>query len=104
MEFFRLIGRNPAKPVKYSSVDTRYTSLQHFMGGAEGNEINRPPMKLPIDNNEDLEIKFNSGVNRTDIPRMWGYPNVGRRLAKTKLELANDIKSWRREKGEVLYK
>ena len=89
------------KPAKYSSVRTRFMNLDAFQAGAELNgsfEVE----KLPIDGREDLEAKFNSGVNRTDVPRMWGHPSVDRKLGDKTMSLANEIKGWRRSKGEPL--
>ena len=95
--------RNVGRPPKYSSTPTRNTSLQFFMGGAEINEHhehNPDPTNQP----ENLEAKFNSGVNRTDVPRMWGHPSVDRYFGTSrKLSLAQDVKNWRRQKGEPLY-
>lgn len=92
------------KPVQYSSTPTRFFSAQDYMGGAEGQETYDMIQPLPIDSTEDLEAKFKSGVNRTDIPRMWGHPSVDRKLAEKKMLLANDMAGWRRQNGEVLYK
>jgi len=90
------------KPIKYPSDRTRFFSLDFLLGGAEFNEVNNPSKPLPIDSKEDLEAKFKSGVNRTDIPRMWGHPSVDRHLAGKKFSLANDIIGFRRNKGEPL--
>lgn len=92
------------KKISYDSTKTRTFSGQAFMGGAEFNEVNTPPAKLPIDSNENLESKFNSGVCRTDIPRMWGHPSVDRIIGNRRMMLANDIRDWRRQGGEILYK
>lgn len=93
------------QPVKYDSVPTRYTSLDHFMGDARINETYPPPQKLPCEVPENLEQRFVSGANRTDMPRMWGYPNVKKQASNNlKFLLSDDIASWRREHGLPLYK
>lgn len=74
------------KRVRYSSDPTRYASLQGFLGGAELNEVNRGPKKLPVDECRNLERVFNSGVNRTDIPSRYGPARVIHRLYKTILK------------------
>ena len=99
-ETFKLIGKR--KPIKYSSVKTRFATLQPFMGGAEGNETHDDIITVPGEQKENLEARFNSGVNRTDVPRMWGYPTVARRLANKRLDTSKEVKSWRRQKGEPL--
>jgi hypothetical protein len=101
-ESFKLWGRS-AKPLKYSSAPTRATSMQAFMGGAEGKEDFPVPEKLAIDDTAcvDWELFYNSGVNRTDIPSAYGPPNVDKRLGNKRLPLANDLFTWKRNKGEV---
>lgn len=99
---FRLF-ESKTKKLEYSSTPTRNSTLQRFMGGAELNEDWQKPALLPIDSVENLEQKFNSGVNRTDVPRMWGHPDVRRTLAGKQLPLAEEIRSWRRNGGEPLY-
>lgn len=99
----KLFGKRD-KPVKYISDRTRFFSADVYLGGAQFNEVNDTPMPLPIDEVRNLEHKFNSGVNRTDVPRMWGHPSVDRHLAGRQLELANEVRDWRRNKGEPLWK
>lgn len=102
---FRICGLSTSpKAGEYSSTKTRFASLQGFMGGAEINENNSPLEKMPHDENENLEAKFNSGANRTDVPRMWGHPDVIRKLGNKHLSLANEIRAWRRNGGEPLYR
>lgn len=96
---FKLFGKTKGG-VKYTSKNTRGSSLQGFMGGAEFTEKNNGLEKLPIDNPENLEAKFNSGVNRTDMPSSWSYPSVDYKLADRRLGLAEAIQGWRRNKGE----
>lgn len=91
-----------AKPVRYNSVPTRFVSLDPFMGGAQGKDMVSGFNPMPFEVSNNLEQKFNSGVNRTDMPSAWGYPNVTRKLARDKFLLANDIQAWRRNKGEPL--
>jgi len=95
--------RSPGDTVKYSSSTTRFSSLHGFMGGAEieerygdwdVNQVTQPEL--------DLESRFNSGVNRTDCPRMWGHASVERRLANRTLSVSNEVRAWRRNKGEPL--
>lgn len=100
----RIAQKRPLKNVKYASDPTRYATLQGFMGGAEFISKFQTPMPLPGEQSEHLEKKFKSGVNRTDMPRMWGHPSVDRHLGRRKLSLANDIRDWRRQGGEPLYK
>lgn len=100
--FYKIWG--PAqKPVKVSSLSTRSMSLQPFMGGAEINEVNPGLDRNPTDDTSNLEGKFNSGVNRTDLPSQWGYPNVKRKIGGTQMLLADEIRSWRRVRGNALY-
>lgn len=102
---FRICGLSKSpKAGEYTSASTRFASLQGFMGGAEITERQDKPMKMPHDESENLEAKFNSGSNRTDIPRMWGHPDVIRKLAGKSLSLANEIRAWRRNGGEPLYR
>lgn len=102
---FRICGLSTSpKAGEYTSTKTRFASLQGFLGGAEINENQSPIEKMPHDENENLEAKFNSGANRTDIPRMWGHPDVIRKLGNKSLSLANEIRSWRRNGGEPLYR
>lgn len=90
------------KPIKYSSARSRFANLDAFQAGAQLNDEWPVVEKLPIDGREDLEAKFKSGVNRTDIPRMWGHPSVDRKLGNKTMSLANEIQTWRRKKGEPL--
>lgn len=97
----RLIGVR-AKPIKYSSAKTRATSLQFSMGGAEFNEVHERPKLHPGEIAENLEYKFNSGVNRTDNPKQYGPANIPtRRIGKKKFALENDVAAWVRKKGEA---
>lgn len=102
---FRICGLSTSpKAGMYSSTATRFASLQGFTGGAEIDEQQPMPQKMPHDESENLEAKFNSGVNRTDVPRMWGHPDVIRKLAGTTLDLGTEISAWRRNGGQPLYK
>lgn len=100
----RIAQKRPLKSVKYNNDSTNKASLQSFMGGAEFVSEYKTPMPLPGEQREHLEEKFHSGCNRTDMPRMWGHPSVDRHLGKRKMLLANDIRDWRRNGGEPLYK
>jgi hypothetical protein len=99
-ETLRIFGKRA--PIKYSSVQTRFSSLHGFQGGAEFNEVNSAPDAQPGEIPEDLEARFNSGVNRTDCPRMWGHPQVVRKLANKYLDNEAEIQAWRRDGGERL--
>lgn len=102
---FRICGLSKSpKAGEYTSTSTRFASLQGFTGGAEITEVQEMPAQMPHDESEDLEAKFNSGVNRSDIPRMWGHSDVIRKLGNKSLSLANEIRAWRRNGGEPLYK
>lgn len=102
---FRLaLPRPPNDQGKYSSNKTRFVSLQGFMGGAEIEEEQPQPLRMPHDDNENLEAKFNSGVNRTDMPKMWGHPDVIRKLGNREMRLSNELRAWRRVGGEPLYR
>lgn len=97
----RILGPR-TRPIKYSSAKTRSTSLQGFMGGAEFNETHGPLERHPGEINEDLEYKFNSGVNRTDNPQSYGPANIPtRRIGRLKFALENDVAAWVRKKGEA---
>lgn len=92
------------RPVKYISDRTRYFTADIYLGGANINEDMPGVQPLPIDDKENLEVKFASGVNRTDVPRMWGYPSVDRHIGGRQQLLANEIRDWRRVGGEPLWK
>lgn len=97
----RLFGKR-TKPVKYSSARTRVSSLQGFLGGADFNEVHTRPKLNPGEIPENLEHKFNSGVNRTDNPVQYGPANIPtRRIGKKKFALENDVAAWVRKKGEA---
>lgn len=97
----RIIGRR-TKPIKYSSASTRSTSFQGFMGGAEFNEVHTRPKLQPGEIAEDLEYKFNSGVNRTDNPKQYGPANIPtRKIGPARFPLENDVAAWLRKKGEA---
>lgn len=91
-----------AKPVKYSSADTRFASLHGFMGGAEGDQSFDAPLSLPIDNAENMEQRFKSGANRTDCPSQYGPADVQYQLGNEKLSIAAALFGWRRRKGSPL--
>lgn len=96
----RIFG--PSKePLKYSSAETRSTSLHSFMGIAAGDEVQKGHCPTPYDNRENLELKFRSGVNRSDIPSAFGPTNWDRRIADKKPSLASEIFSFVRYRGEV---
>lgn len=97
----RLFGKR-TKPIQYTSNRTRFMSLQSTMGGAELNDTRPTMLPQPYETAENLEQRFNSGANRTDMPRMWGYPNVVRHIGPIETSLSNEIRSWRRQKGEPL--
>ena len=97
----RLFGIR-TKPVKYSSAKTRINSLQGFLGGADFNEVHSRPQLHPGEVAENLEFKFNSGVNRTDNPMQYGPANIPtRRIGKKKFALEIDVAAWVRKKGEA---
>lgn len=98
-DFAKLYGKSPS-PLKYSSADTRISSLQDFMGGAELPEDYDGMQALPIDAPEDLEAKFKSGVNRSDCPRMWGFPNPVKPLGVKRFQLRDAVAGWVRHNGE----
>lgn len=100
---FRIFGPS-AKPVQYASNATRFISMDVLLGGAEFQEHHDLPVTLPIDSHENLEARFNSGVNRTDIPRMWGYPAVDRKLGEKRFSLADELDGWRRINGMPVHK
>lgn len=90
--------------ISYDSNPTRHLSLDNLMGGAQFREINEACPLNPGEMKEDLEARFNSGVNRTDCPRMWGHPSVDRKLGPKRSFLSEEIASWRRQNGEPLYR
>lgn len=98
---FRLFGPSKQK-VQYSSTPTRFSSLHGFMGGAELDDERTGLDRNPTDPGEDLRAKFKSQVCEIDMPRMWGYPNVVRKLAGYTLPLSEEIDSYRRVGGEPL--
>lgn len=100
MPTLKIMGRG--HPVKYSSNDTRGVSLHGLMGGAEINEDWHGLEIHPIETPENLEVRFNSGVNRTDCPGMWGPAHVDRRLANKVCQTQNEVAGWKRNKGEPI--
>lgn len=97
----RFIGKR-TKPVKYSSARTRSSSLNHFLGGAEINETHAGLEMHPGEIAENLEFKFNSGVNRTDNPKQYGPANIPtRKIGPKRFALENDVSAWVRKKGEA---
>ncbi len=95
----KIFGKS-STPLKYSSAETRSTSLQPFMGDAAGDEKQEGPCFFPYDNRENLELKFKSGANRTDLPSAYGPVSIGRRIADKKTSLASEMFSWIRNRGE----
>lgn len=96
--FMKIWGRSKG-PVKYSSAKTRVTSLDRFLGGAQGDEV---WSGLDLSGPKDacnLEDKFQSGVNRTDCPSAWGALAVDRRVANVKFSLLDEISGWLRVGG-----
>lgn len=100
-ESLKLFGKSN-QPIKYSSVPTRFATLHAYMGGAEINEQQDTLVVVPGEQAENLEQRFNSGVNRTDMPKMWGYPNPTRKLANKTFSLNADVQGWRRNNGEPI--
>jgi len=92
------------KGLKYTSAETRSTSLDFFCGGAQGDETFEPVRAMPGAVPEDLEKKFKSSVCRIDLPLSHGYPDIIRKLADKSLGTAEAIRSWRRHNGEPLWK
>ena len=100
-ESLKLLGKSK-HPVKYPSLPTRFATMHGYMGGAEINETQDGLIIIPGEEHENLEHRFNSGVNRIDMPKMWGYPNPTRKLANKTFSLSADVAGWRRDKGEPL--
>ncbi len=95
----KMFGKSKT-PLKYSSATTRSTSLQGFLGDAAGEEKQEVPCEVPYDIRENLELKFRSGANRTDIPSAYGPVNIGRTIADKRPSLASEMYSWLRNRGE----
>lgn len=98
----RLYG-NSDKPVKYSSVPTRYAGLHFLQAGAEFNEerqeVQPVPGELPNDWNR---MNIRSGVNVTDCPSRFGIVNKGlQNIGGMVFTADNIIKGWIRNKGEA---
>jgi len=90
-------------PLKYSSAGTRYASLQNFMQGAEFNEVNASPCKMPGETDNDWwGMNIRSGQNMTDCPHEFGMDkNRGMDRIGTKVITPESIISgWIRFKGE----
>lgn len=88
-------------PVTYDSVPTRGMGLHAFMGGAEFNEVWKGIQQLPIDDTSNLELKFRSGANRTDLPSCYGPPDITRTVGSKIFDLSSEIASWMRNRGEA---
>lgn len=92
-------------PAKYISRSTRYASLDGFTGGAQGEQGYPGGISLsPCHGAEDLEDKFQSGANRTDLPSAYGPASVDRKLGKKRMSLADEILAWSRRGGEILFR
>lgn len=91
--------------IKYSSVDTRYSSLHGFMGDAEVNEVNFAPSMMPGEVPNDWNaMNIKSGQNKTDLPSAWGMnPDKGlQKIGSAVFTPENIIAGWRRNKGEPI--
>lgn len=85
-------------PLQYSSAPTRHFSADSYLGGAQGDEVNQAPGQMYGEVN--IKNRFNSGVNKTDLPSCYGPPAVKRSLAGKVFLLQNDITGWMRSRGE----
>lgn len=102
----RIFGQARSR-VQYNSATTRGTSLDRFVGEAQGDQgYGMGGLKLCAirDCPENLEKKFNSGANRTDIPSAFGPPSVDKKLGPVRFSLADEVFSWMRNKGESLFR
>lgn len=90
-----------AKPLKYSSVDTRWTSLSGFQNGAEFNEVNAAPGGLPFETPNDFRaMNIISNVNQSDIPSKFGDQRGMKKIGPRVFTPQDEKDSWVRNRGE----
>ena len=95
----KLMGKADA-PVKYSSVQTRYQSLDWIRGDVQ---LDDNVMPAPVINSyhvaEDLAAKFKSGVYASDLPSAFGPIRVDRQIGDMNTNLDDEIKGYMRRNG-----
>lgn len=103
----KIMGESKA-PIRYSSVKTRMSHLEGFLGGAIFSESgtmawaddDQDPKTLACETDPNYEVAFRSGVNRTDLPSAYGPADVTRVIGPVSTTLWGEIAGWMRFQGQ----